>query len=110
MSKFSKVRIFFDFLSAIYSGIENIIHAKATVCTSLRKLKRSNAIIKTVAIIMGIVAASERTKRFDLAVSYFPRIISKKPMTNLTKSLRKIWHTANNEPKWTAISIPILCR
>ena len=59
---------------------------------------------------MGIVAVNERTNRLDLAVLYFPRIISKKPCINLKKSWRKIWHTANSEPKWTAMSISILCR
>ena len=77
---------------------------------SLKKLSRSNAIMKIVEMIIGIVAVSDRAKRLDVAVSYFPKIIAKKPMTNLTKSWRKIWHTANNEPKWTAISISILCR
>ena len=99
----------FDFLSAMNNGIEKIMHARATVCMSLRKISRSNARMKMVARIIGSVAASERTKRLDLAVSYFPMIISMKPRSNLIKSFRKIWHTASNEPKCTAISISILC-
>ena len=110
MPKCSKERIFFDFLCAIYNGIEKIIQARPTVFISLKMLSRSNAIMKIVAKSIGIVAISERTKKLDLAVLYFPSIISKKPRSNLTKSWRKIWHTAIREPKWTAISICILCR
>ena len=109
MPKCSRERCLFDFLSAMNNGIEKIMHARATVCMSLRKISRSNARMKIVAITIGIVAVIERTKRLDLAVLYFPMIISKKPKSNLIKSFRKIWHTASNEPKCTAMSISILC-